>query len=665
MSISDVDKSEGSHLLDNGTANYTKLKQSEYREPLLDDTSQQDVYTLPLEEDASTDNLKSVTLSWRDLSASTENYSKPRWFKNETGKYFYKDILKRVTGIVEPGEMMGIIGPKGAGKTSLLMALAQKKMDGVKVKGTLQVNGWQIDPTQMALISAYVEQEDHFMEHMTVRETIMFHVNMRMDKQTRFNRKVAKANTILDKLELLNIEHTRIGQPGEGRTGITHKERKTLALGLEMLEDPLIIFLDEPVKGMEPRPANSMLRQIKEQASPNQSTLVALSQPSSEAFALLDKICLMADGHIVFLGAGKDAVKLFENLGRPCPELHNPADHFMNELALDKSTNEKFTGLIETYTNFYRDSENFKKLEDTISYVAKINKIKPDVTNRRRPVANNMKQFLENSKRAVMASKRISPDSIFLVAQGFITSLFIALAYFGLKNNQNVAQNKAGLFFFQASFLLFSWATYTTSTVVKQFPVFQKEYQLGINGIFPFFFSILIQVTSNMLLVGLLQVALFYFITGLHISAAAFFTCWFACSTIAWVSATLGIFTGSVTSNVRKAKGFNVMIALPCLLLGGLYLNDRVTPYWLIPIKYLSPIRYGWNALMSNEFQNIPVIECDLNIRNPCIYQNGTQILSAYGIDPVIWYPYIFYQFPNVLGWCSSALLAMWYRLRD
>ena len=70
MSISDVDKSEGSHLLDNGTANYTKLKQSEYREPLLDDTSQQDVYTLPLEEDASTDNLKSVTLSWRDLSAS-------------------------------------------------------------------------------------------------------------------------------------------------------------------------------------------------------------------------------------------------------------------------------------------------------------------------------------------------------------------------------------------------------------------------------------------------------------------------------------------------------------------------------------------------------------------------------------------------------------------
>ncbi|XP_063681708.1 protein white-like [Bolinopsis microptera] len=564
MSISDVEQSEGSHLLDSDTADYTKLKQSEYREPLLGDTSQQDVYTLPLEEDAS-DNLKSVTLSWRDLSASTENYSKPRWFKNETGKYFYKDILKRVSGIVEPGEMMGIIGPKGAGKTSMLMALAQKKMDGVKVKGTLQVNGWQIDPTQMALISAYVDQEDNFMEHMTVRETIMFHVNMRMDKQTRFNRKVAKANAILEKLDLLNIEHTRIGQPGEGRTGITHKERKTLALGLEMLEDPLIIFLDEPVKGMEPRPANRMLRQIKEQASPNQCTLVALSQPSSEAFALLDKICLMADGHTVFLGAGKDAVKLFETLGRPCPELHNPADHFMNELALDKSADEKFTGLIETYTNFYRDSEDFKKLEEAISYVVKINKIKPDVTNRKRPEANKLKQFVENSKRAIMASKRISPDSIFLVAQGFITSLFIALAYFGLKNNQNVAQNKAGLFFFQASFLVFSWATYTTSTVVKQFPVFQKEYQLGINGIFPFFFSILIQVTSNMLLFGLLQVALFYFITGLHISAAAFFTAWFTCSTIAWVSATLGIFTGSVTSNVRKAKGFNVMIALPCL----------------------------------------------------------------------------------------------------
>ena len=43
----------------------------------------------------------------------------------------------------------------------------------------------------------------------------------------------------------------------------------------------------------------------------------------------------MAEGHVAFLGSTKEAVQNFEQLGRPCPALHNPAEHFVRELAVE------------------------------------------------------------------------------------------------------------------------------------------------------------------------------------------------------------------------------------------------------------------------------------------------------------------------------------------
>ena len=55
----------------------------------------------------------------------------------------------------------------------------------------------------------------------------------------------------------------------------------------------------------------------------------------------------MAEGNIAFLGTSEDAVKHFDNLGRPCPVLHNPSDHFIKELTIKKETEMEDIGKIE------------------------------------------------------------------------------------------------------------------------------------------------------------------------------------------------------------------------------------------------------------------------------------------------------------------------------
>ena len=59
-----------------------------------------------------------------------------------------------------------------------------------------------------------------------------------------------------------------------------------------------------------------------------------IHQPSSQVFAMFDRILLMAEGRVAFLGNTNDAVDFFQNINRPCPYNFNPADHYIHVLAV-------------------------------------------------------------------------------------------------------------------------------------------------------------------------------------------------------------------------------------------------------------------------------------------------------------------------------------------
>jgi ATP-binding cassette subfamily G (WHITE) protein 2 len=110
------------------------------------------------------------------------------------------------------------------------------------VEGTLLLNG-HTGPELQALMknSAYIMQDDVLMKTQTPREILQFAANLRIPNTVSPKEKEDRVNTILKELNLVNCQHTQVGAPGLKR-GISGGERKRVAIGAEIINNPSLLF---------------------------------------------------------------------------------------------------------------------------------------------------------------------------------------------------------------------------------------------------------------------------------------------------------------------------------------------------------------------------------------------------------------------------------------
>jgi ABC-type lipoprotein export system ATPase subunit len=154
-------------------------------------------------------------------------------------------VLDQVSGGVESGEVCAIMGPSGSGKSSLLNVLAGRSATGgdVKVHGTVKVGGTVINPVQYRTQIAYVMQDDALMATTTPREALRFSASLRMTGVTAKEVEEAVSHT----LEALGIEECADTFIGNALIkGISGGQRKRTSVGIELITQPSLLFLDEP-----------------------------------------------------------------------------------------------------------------------------------------------------------------------------------------------------------------------------------------------------------------------------------------------------------------------------------------------------------------------------------------------------------------------------------
>ena len=78
-----------------------------------------------------------------------------------------------------------------------------------------------------------------------------------------------------------------------------------------MLTDPPLMFCDEPTSGLDSFMAQNVMLVLKTMALKGKTVVTTIHQPSSEIFAMVDKVLLMAEGRVAFLGSPDDACKFF------------------------------------------------------------------------------------------------------------------------------------------------------------------------------------------------------------------------------------------------------------------------------------------------------------------------------------------------------------------
>ena len=141
--------------------------------------------------------VKQSTFTWKDL-----DYHVP--FHGEK-----KQLLNKVFGFVQPGNLVALMGASGAGKTTLLDVLAQRKDSG-EIIGSVLIDGRPVG-ISFQRTTGYCEQMDVHLETATVREALRFSATLRQPSTVPYEEKIAYVDHIIDLLELRDISDALIG----------------------------------------------------------------------------------------------------------------------------------------------------------------------------------------------------------------------------------------------------------------------------------------------------------------------------------------------------------------------------------------------------------------------------------------------------------------------
>jgi len=250
-------------------------------------------------------------------------------FENVSVQLKGKTLLSGVTGVFKAGQVHAIMGPTQVGKTVLMNVLANKMKH---TEGKVFINGKEGVLSDYKDMVAFVPQDDIMIRTLTVRETLMFSALARLPKSWATGKKIAQVEGVIDALGLRKVKDSVIGD--EERRGVSGGERKRVNIGMELVTDPTVLFLDGPTSGLDSTTAQDLLAVLQRTASIGINIITVLYQPRVEIFNMLNNIMLMGPGgRVAYFGTPEDALPYFESLGFERPQYTNPADFLLDILA--------------------------------------------------------------------------------------------------------------------------------------------------------------------------------------------------------------------------------------------------------------------------------------------------------------------------------------------
>lgn len=509
-----------------------------------------------------------------------------------------KTILSDIDGFVAGGELCALLGPSGAGKTSLLNILAGRirtKPNKSQVSGAVLLDGQPATGAALRHRIAYVMQEDSLLATATPREALLFRANLRMPRSVSTEEKEAMCETMLTELGLTKCADTLIGNPAQLIRGISGGEKKRVSIGVELIVQPKLVFLDEPTSGLDSFAAQGVVARLRELAHTSGcNVLCTIHQPSSEIFHTFDKLLLLESGRVAYSGPLPMLSRCLAAAGRCCPNEFNLADHALCLLqTLERAE------LDDLIANHLLD-EKMLKVE------AKARRKESEWSVRYKAGSMHRSTFLEQLRALVIREFRdVSRAKISLVIQLAFAAIltFIYSAVFwqvGDVNSPNYnARSHFGGFTFLAVSGMFGGAQPLLFKFPLDRPIFLREYATGCYGTVPYFISKSIVELPQWFAVSLLTLLIGYFMMGLQ---GSFMALTFAYWLNGLAASSTGLLLGCAAANPEVAAGASGGIFVPQILFSGFYIPIDQIPEALRWMQYICSLKWGMNLFLLIEF---------------------------------------------------------------
>ncbi len=212
-----------------------------------------------------------------------------------------RPLLNEIDIRINPGEFIALLGPSGAGKTSLLKALSGQLPPDA---GTILLDGVSLYEHRAMFRDrlAYVPQDDILHQELDIETCLDFIARLRLPGDISTEQRNEIVDHVLAILDINNIRERRVGHLSGG-------QRKRVSIGAELLTRPAMILLDEPTSGLDPGMASRLMHHF--QAMARAGTTVIMTTHDLDHIVMVDKIALLAQGHLVFFGHPDEAVKFF------------------------------------------------------------------------------------------------------------------------------------------------------------------------------------------------------------------------------------------------------------------------------------------------------------------------------------------------------------------
>ncbi|XP_054609580.1 broad substrate specificity ATP-binding cassette transporter ABCG2-like [Dunckerocampus dactyliophorus] len=563
-------------------------------------------------------------------------------------KATFKDILIDLNGIMKPG-LNAIMGATGSGKSSFLDVLAARK-DPAGLSGEVLIDGAP-QPPNFKCLSGYVVQDDVVMGTLTVRENLSFSAALRLPSSISKAEKEQRVDKLIQELGLGRVADSRVGT--QLIRGISGGERKRTNIGMELIINPSVLFLDEPTTGLDASTANFVLMLLKRMADSGRTIILSIHQPRYSIYRLFDNLTLLVNGKQVYHGAAQSALDYFSHIGYTCEPHNNPADFFLDVIngdssavalssvdAVDSDSMLKSRQLIEDkLVGEYRSSPFFKQTKAELERIID-GKPTRSYTPSRTITYNTgfLTQFRWVLKRTFRNLMLNPQTSIAQVAVTLFLAVVVGAIFFNVQENQSGIQNRFGALFFITVNQCFSSLSSAELFILER-KLFIHEYISGYYRLSVYFLS---KILSDILMLRTIPSIAFtcvaYFMIGLKPTAEAFFLFMFTVTLVAYTSTTMALAISADQTVVAIANIYMTITCVFMMIFAGLLVNLPSIVSWLAWLKYLSIPRYGLGALEVNEFQGLDFCRgVNSSIIPPGTICTGEDFLTEQGVDYSSW----------------------------